>query len=52
MSTWGGDYVMSWKSGVKLGVYFGIGFCAVAAVAAAVVYHVVTQLPRYRREDA
>ena len=52
MSTWGSDYTMSWKSGIKLGVYFGIGFCAVAAAAAAIVYHVVTQPPRYRREDA
>ena len=51
MRAYAGDYVMSWKSGIKLGVYFGIGFCAVAGLAAAVVYHVVTQPPRYQREE-
>ena len=42
MSTWEGDYVMSWKSAIKLGAYFGIGFLAVAGTAAFVIYRVVT----------
>ena len=43
MSIWEGDYVMSWKSAVKLGAYFGVGFLAVLGVAAAVTYRVVTR---------
>lgn len=43
MSTWEGGYVMSWKSAIKLGAYFGIGFLAVAGTAAAVIYRVVTR---------